>query len=129
MTALQLVSFGFLHGTPPTGDTVEDIRDWFRDPHIDPQLRQLTARDSRVVHKVLSTDGVYAYLNALYDLVAVRLRQGVRTVNVAIGCAGGRHRAPVVVDMLAMRAEAAGYHVEVVHRDIDLPVIEREVTL
>lgn len=125
MSDLHVVSFGYGHAPAPHADIVVDVRDWFRDPNIDPALRALTGADSRVVAKVLDTDGVYDFLLALFDLTAVLLRQRGRTVTVAVGCVGGRHRSVVIAGMLADRFEAVGWPVRVTHRDVGLPVIQR----
>lgn len=38
---ITVVFFGYLHGEPPKAD----LRHHFRDPHVNPGLRYLTARD------------------------------------------------------------------------------------
>lgn len=123
---LRVLSFGYGHDTPPKADTVEDVRHWFRDPDINPSLRAMTGRDQEVVDKVLGTVGVREYIAALYELTAVRIRLRVRTVTVAVGCVGGRHRSVVIADTLARRAEAVGWSVEVEHLHVDRPVIRRD---
>lgn len=123
--ALRVVSFGYGHGTPPAADITVDVRDWFRDPHIDPELRQLTGLDDRVVMKVLDTEGVYGFLNAMSATITVLLGLRVRTVTVAVGCVGGRHRSVVIAAMLGERARANGWPVEVEHLHVDRPVIQR----
>lgn len=40
---VRLVSFGFLHSPPPPeAHVVVDLRTHFRDPHVSPEMRQLT---------------------------------------------------------------------------------------
>lgn len=43
MTAVEIVSFGYLHGEPPQAHITLDLRNHFRDPHINPALREMTA--------------------------------------------------------------------------------------
>jgi len=62
---VEIVSFGYLHGPPPTAHLILDLRSHFRDPHVDPGLRELTA---------------------------YRSGPSAGPVTVAVGCAGGRHR-------------------------------------
>lgn len=122
---ISITSFGYLHSNnqPPTADVTVDLRDHFRDPHIDPELRQMTARDQKVVDKVLNTEDVEEYAQAQADALAILARRN--DVTVAIGCSGGRHRAPVITEYIADYLTAYGYKVEVEHRDINKPVIRR----
>ncbi|MET8546730.1 RNase adapter RapZ, partial [Kitasatospora sp. NPDC004799] len=58
VTDIQVVSFGYLHGAPPEAHLTLDLRRHFRDPHVDPALRQLTAQDLPVRRAVLATPGI-----------------------------------------------------------------------
>jgi UPF0042 nucleotide-binding protein len=51
--------------------------------------------------------------------------RGGDPVTVAVGCAGGRHRAPAVATLVAALLEVSGVQVTTVHRDIDEPVVHR----
>ena len=88
-------SFGYGFGPAPRAHLVVDVRDHFRDPHVSPELRELTARDERVVRAVLGTSGVPALVRSIV-LAARSFLAGPAggPVVVAIGCVGGRHRAP-----------------------------------
>jgi UPF0042 nucleotide-binding protein len=105
---------------------VVDLRP-YRDPHISPRMRHMSARDPEVVATVQATPGVRAELvAALASVVDLAERPDAPgTVTVAVGCTGGRHRGPAGAAMLARMAAALGYTVALLHRDIDLPVIAR----
>lgn len=122
---ITITSFGYLHSNnqPPTADVTIDLRDFFRDPHIDPRLKYMSAKDKEVVDKVLGTDGVRKFAESLSTVLA-RLADNA-DVTAAFGCAGGRHRAPAISDYTGMLLAANGYSVEVIHRDLDKPVVER----
>lgn len=120
MNRLTIISFGFLHGEPPTADITQDMRP-FRDPHVDPAMRQLTGHDQPVIDKVLGTPGVWAVLNNLQRQVL----RGPRPLTIAIGCASGRHRSVVVADQLALHIRRYGPVATLVHRDIHRPVETR----
>lgn len=125
-TQLRLISFGFDHPLPPPAALlVLDVRDWFRDPHISPALRQLCARDQAVVDNVLATPGVRPAIGTLGGVIGVFLGLRTGVVTVAVGCVGGRHRSAVIIDELGRRARRCGWLVEVEHRDIDKPVLSR----
>lgn len=117
-------SFGYGHGPAPQDAIVFDVRKWFRDPHIEPRLRQLTGKHPDVVFKMLDTDGVPEFLRGLRDAFAAVLATGV-DVHVAFGCVGGRHRSVVLADVLATWLEMEGFATYVEHRDIERDVITR----
>lgn len=126
MATVEIVSFGFLHGDAPQADIVLDLRRAFRDPHVDPRMRQLTGRDRAVRRAVLGTGGVRRLLRATVRQVAA-YASGPSFDRIAIGsgCAGGRHRSVVVADQLARRLRRRGHTVTVTHRDIRRPVVQR----
>ncbi|MFI0901805.1 ATPase [Streptomyces sp. NPDC020983] len=118
--SLTIISFGYLHGEPPAADITQDMRP-YRDPHVNPEMRQLTGRDQDVILTVLNTPGV---MDVIADLVAKAGEpSGPRTI--AVGCAGGRHRSVVVADIVTRSLQHMGRQVTVTHRDIDLPVVNR----
>lgn len=126
MAVIEIVSFGYLHGEPPAADLIVDLREHFRDPHISPELRYMTANDEPVRRAVLNTAGMRALIQAVAqaaDAFAAGPSAGV--VTVAAGCAGGRHRAPTVAREVAARLTDAGHAVVVAHRDLDKPVVRR----
>lgn len=121
---LQITSFGFLHAEPPAGaDLVIDLRP-FRDPHVDPALREMTARDQLVVDTVLRTPGITDQITGLAFHAHLELTEG-HAVTIAVGCSGGRHRAPVVADQVAAAVRAYGWPVDLEHRDLEKPVVNR----
>jgi UPF0042 nucleotide-binding protein len=121
---LCVISFGFLHAEPPIeADMIIDLRP-LRDPHIDPALRELTARDQVVVDTVLRTPGIPAHITGAAFHAHVELTEGF-DVTIAVGCSGGRHRAPVVAEQVAAAVREYGWPVDLVHRDLDKPVVNR----
>jgi RNase adaptor protein for sRNA GlmZ degradation len=128
MTApVQIVSFGFGHGDPPRADAVLDVRARYRDPHVDPSLRYRTAEDAEVRAAVMGTPGVPGLVSAVVALAHSYRRGPDRgPVVLAVGCAGGRHRAPAIAGEVAWRLERQGVPVTLTHRDMHRPVIERE---
>jgi UPF0042 nucleotide-binding protein len=124
--AVELVSFGYLHGAPPEAHLVVDMREHFRDPHVNPALRELTADHELVMRTVFDTEGVpelAAGIRAAVD--AFRAGPSGGTVRVAVGCAGGRHRSAAMVNYLAMQWRRHELNVATEHRDIHRPVVER----
>ncbi|WP_037802786.1 RapZ C-terminal domain-containing protein, partial [Streptomyces resistomycificus] len=58
MATVTVVSFGYLHDAPPAADLTVDLRHHFRDPHVSPELRYMTAKDREVRDAVMGTPGI-----------------------------------------------------------------------
>ncbi|MFD5456991.1 RapZ C-terminal domain-containing protein [Streptomyces olivaceus] len=126
MAAVEIVSFGYLHDAPPVAHLTIDLRHHFRDPHVSPELRYMTAADEPVRTAVLNTSGITALVDATATAVtAFAAGPSAGTVTVADGCAGGRHRAPTFATALAARLRSDGHQVTVTHRDMARPVVQR----
>ncbi|MEV5204937.1 RNase adapter RapZ [Streptomyces sp. NPDC053720] len=143
--SVQIISFGYGHpeGAPEAHLTI-DLRKHFRDPHVSPEMRYMTARDELVRTTVMNTSGIRELVLALVTAVdAFSAGPSAVETTVAVGCAGGRHRAATVAMALAAvlsadttAADAVGladvaaarrlaHDVEVTHRDLDKDVISR----
>ena len=123
---VAITSFGYLHGPAPTAHITIDLRAHFRDPHVSPEMRHLTARDHTVQAAVLATPGIHELLQALADTIhAYQLGPSPAPITIATGCAGGRHRAAVVATELQLRLTADGIDSTLTHRDLDKPVVDR----
>jgi RNase adapter protein RapZ len=127
--AVTFMSFGFKHGPPREEDLAFDVR-FLPNPHYEPELRELTGHDERVV-QYIARDGrlqeLYERLQPLLDfLLPEYVVEGKAHLVVAIGCTGGRHRSVAIAEHLAARyAEREGLTVAVAHRDIDKRSRER----
>jgi UPF0042 nucleotide-binding protein len=121
--ALTFMSFGFKHGPPREEDLAFDVR-FLANPHYEPELRDLTGKDERVV-EYIARDGrleeFYVRLHALLDfLLAEYVAEGKAHLVIAIGCTGGRHRSVAIAEHLAERyGDNDDLDVAVSHRDID----------
>lgn len=126
MTTVEVTSFGYLHNDAPAADLTVDLRHHFRDPHVSPELRYMTANDAQVRAAVMGTAGIRQLVQAVAEAAsAFAAGPSAEVVTVGVGCAGGRHRAPTVARELAARLIAAGHAVIVHHRDLDKPVVQR----
>lgn len=131
--AIHIVSFGFKQpeGVPTYADVILDVRDWFHDPHVSPELRELTGLDQAVVDSVVIQPGFQQYVTTI---VAFLIRLEImkpRGITIAIGCVGGRHRSVVVAraidDLLRREFTMDGLDdgVTLSHRDISRSVLAR----
>src|SRR5471032_1571929 len=120
--SVTIMSFGFKHGPPRDEDLVFDVR-FLPNPHYEPELRELTGDDERVVAFINRTgelDAFYERMHPLLDyLLPQYLAEGKAHLVLAIGCTGGRHRSVAIAAHLAERyRRTEEYLVEVVHRDV-----------
>ncbi|GAA1958181.1 RapZ C-terminal domain-containing protein [Kitasatospora viridis] len=127
---IRIESFGFLHGAPPEGaHMVLDLRHHFRDPHVDPELKYLTAHDEPVRRAVLATPGIRDLVTAVgWAVEAFDLGPADGELLIAVGCAGGRHRAATVAMALSGLLTVRGFRTELTHRDLGKQVVERART-
>lgn len=97
-------SFGFKHGIPLDADFVFDVR-CLPNPHYDPQLRDLTGRDSDVIRFLDADTDVQNMARDIREFVERWLPCFVRDnrsyLTVAIGCTGGRHRSVYFAERLS----------------------------
>lgn len=132
MIRVVITTYGTLHGpAPDEGDALTiDLSNALRNPHHDPQMRYRTGLDPVVRHHVLSTPGADRIVALNVD--RIRALNTVHTMQVQplltrvhIACRGGRHRSVAVAEEIARELRREGIGVEVYHRDINKPVVER----
>lgn len=124
--AVEIESYGHLHGVPGSYDLVADLRDFIRDPHVSPQMRESTGRELDVRLHVLTTPGALALVDHLVGAaVALLASAPTRPVRIGVSCAGGRHRSVAVAEAIAERIRLAGHGVLITHHHIDEPVVQR----
>lgn len=117
---VNILSFGFKHGTPRDADLVLDVR-FLDNPHWVDELRPLTGLDQPVIDHVLGQPLTAEFLKRLFSLldlmVPAFIADGKRYLTIAIGCTGGRHRSVALADRLAEYLEQFDVAVQVEHRD------------
>jgi hypothetical protein len=125
-TDVEIVSFGFLHGEPPAAHLVLDLREHFRDPHVNCESVEMTTGEEALLQGVLDTEGVADLLRAAESVLRA-FRTGPSAADcgpprIAVGCARGRRRGPAVASALYERLTVVpGLRVDLTHRDIGKP--------
>ena len=118
---VTVLSFGFKYGLPADADLVVDMR-FLPNPHWVPELRPLTGRDAPVSDYVLSQEGAREFIGQYAGLVAQAAkgfeREGKRSLTIAVGCTGGKHRSVATTEALAATLRERGIHAHTVHRDL-----------
>ena len=118
--AVSIVSFSYRKGLPREADLVFDVR-FLANPHYDQRLRPMTGVDLPV-QSFIDADPKFKKLldnleNFLLPLLPAYRLEGKSYLTIAFGCTGGRHRSIATAELFATRLRAAGWPVQVRHRD------------
>jgi UPF0042 nucleotide-binding protein len=119
---IQVVTFGFKHGTPRDADMVFDVR-FLPNPHWVEDLRPYNGTQQPVRDYVFGQPATPAFVEAVEDLLDVVVpgfvQEGKRYLTLAIGCTGGKHRSVAVGQHLAdYLRRTTSLPVVVDHRDL-----------
>jgi UPF0042 nucleotide-binding protein len=121
-TAISVVSFGYRYGLPLDADLVFDLR-CLPNPNFVPALRPLPGTDPAVAAFLQGYPEVKEYLDRLLVFlqfaVPCYVAEGKAYLTVALGCTGGRHRAPYAAEVVAGQLKALGHPVGIRHRDLE----------
>lgn len=122
-TAMQitLFSFGYKHGSADA-DTVLDMR-FLPNPFYVPELKEGTGLETRISEYVLDNSVAQDFFKlfepVLLSYISKHFNAGRRSLHLAVGCTGGRHRSVAVVEYLRSILNSKAYELTVFHRDID----------
>lgn len=118
---VNIVPFGFKYGIPLDADLVFDVR-CFPNPFYIPELKEKTGNDKEVADYVMSFPEAQKFYKQLYEMLSHLLPlyydEGKKSVTVAIGCTGGKHRSVTMANKLSCDLKNDGYPVNVIYRDI-----------
>ena len=118
---LFLSSFGYKFGVPTDADMVLDVR-FLPNPFFVEELRPLTGLDAPVVKYLLDRPETLEFVEQIERLLLFLLprylHEGKTYFTLALGCTGGRHRSPALVEEIARRLSDQGYSLQVRHRDV-----------
>jgi UPF0042 nucleotide-binding protein len=108
---LAFESFAFRNGVPVATDLLFDVRN-LPNPFYEPSLRSLTGLDKAVIDYLAAAPIVGQMIDDVERFIDKWLpsyRADSRYyLTVAVGCTGGQHRSPYVVEQLAARFAARG---------------------
>jgi UPF0042 nucleotide-binding protein len=119
--SVTLVSFGFKYGIPQNIDLLFDVR-FLPNPFFVPELKDLTGMDAAVARYVFRQTETADFMKKVKDLLLFLLpryiREGKSYLTVAVGCTGGRHRSPAIVEKIKTFIRRDDVELNVIHRDI-----------
>ncbi|MBQ6214785.1 MAG: RNase adapter RapZ [Oscillospiraceae bacterium] len=119
---VNVVSFGYKFGIPTDADLVFDVR-FLPNPFYVDDLRTMSGLDEPVKDYIFSSSSAGDFLKMLYEMVDYLLplyaEEGKLSLNIAVGCTGGRHRSVAVASALYDHLKKAGVKVTFTNRDMD----------
>lgn len=118
---VNVVSFGFKHGTPPDADLIMDVR-FLSNPYFVPALKSQDGESAEVQAFVLKDPETAIFLRKYLDLIDYLVpryeKEGKAYLTIAIGCTGGRHRSVVIAQKVYDHIRRRQPTVGLIHRDI-----------
>jgi UPF0042 nucleotide-binding protein len=120
---ISLISFGYKFGVPQNVDLLFDVR-FLPNPYFIPELKLLKGTDNAVYEFVLKKDETREFLEhikRLMDfLIPHYIKEGRAYLVTGIGCTGGRHRSPAIVEEISQYINKRhGIKPNVIHRDME----------
>ena len=121
LMTVVLISFGFKFGTPQNIDLLFDVR-FLPNPNFVPELKTLKGTDKKVSDYVLKKQVTKTFLNKMKELIdfliPLYIREGRFYLTIGIGCTGGNHRSPAIVERMQGYLKKHPIDLSIVHRDI-----------
>lgn len=118
---IHVMSFGFKYGIPTDADLVIDVR-CLPNPFYVDELRELTGLDKPIVDYVMPREETQGFVKRFEELLSYMIplysNEGKSTLQIAVGCTGGKHRSVALAEHFHQFITDAGYGSSVSHRDI-----------
>lgn len=119
---VSLVSFGYKFGIPPEADLLFDVR-FLPNPYFIEKLKPFPGTSAKVKKFVLSHGSTRDFFDKLYPLlnhiIPLYSQEGRSYLTIGIGCTGGRHRSPAIVQEIETNLRKLKIKTTVTHRDVD----------
>ena len=104
---VTLTAFGFKYGVPSESNLVFDVR-FLPNPHFHPLYKQMNGTDNELQHYLFEQKTVQEFWNHFVQfttyVIQQSLKEGRFSMNIAIGCTGGRHRSVAFVHRFAQES-------------------------
>jgi UPF0042 nucleotide-binding protein len=118
---ITLISFGYKYGIPLETDLLFDVR-FLPNPNFIEGLKPFPGTSVKVKKFVLNQKDTIEFLNRLYPLlrylIPLYMQEGRSYLTIGIGCTGGRHRSPAIVEEIKKTLKKQKLNVSVIHRDL-----------
>lgn len=119
---ISIISFGYKFGVPQNVDILFDVR-FLPNPYFIPELKPLKGTNPVVYDFVMKNNETKEFLSHITGLIDFLLphyiREGRTYLVIGIGCTGGMHRSPAIVEEISQYIkEKHGIKPSVIHRDM-----------
>jgi UPF0042 nucleotide-binding protein len=118
---VTLISFGFKYGAPQNIDLLFDVR-FLPNPNFVPELKRLNGTDRRVASYVFRQPETKEFMKKIRELldflIPLYIREGKSYLSIAVGCTGGNHRSPAIVEKIAAFIGKSDVDLSIIHRDM-----------
>jgi len=118
---ITLISFGYKYGIPLESDLLFDAR-FLPNPNFIPSLKRYSGRSKRIKEFLLSHRETREFINELCTmlehLIPFYIQDGRSYLTIGIGCTGGRHRSPAIVEEVRDFLKTKRLEASVIHRDL-----------
>ncbi len=125
---VSLISFGYKYGIPYDVNYLFDIR-FLPNPYFVPELKPLVGTEKEIREYLKRFESYQQFLKELTEflkwIIEKHIEEGRRYISIGVGCTGGRHRGPAVVEDLTESLKSRFFNnIEIVkiHRDINRDV-------
>lgn len=119
--AVSLISFGYKYGVPSEADLLFDVR-FLPNPNFIKELKPLDGTTPRVKTFLFGKKETKHFLDKLYSLLEFLIprykEEGRNYLTIGIGCTGGKHRSPAIVEEIREILKKQKLNVSVTHRDM-----------
>ena len=124
-TVVNVISFGYRHGTPASVELLFDVR-FLPNPYFEETLRQGTGLEPKVASYVLKSERGAEFFKRLDHFIDFLLpfydEEGKAYLTIGVGCTGGVHRSVAIAEAIATRLREGAREVNVSHRDVERPL-------
>lgn len=101
---VTVTAFGFKYGVPQESNLLFDVR-FLPNPYFEPSLKQMNGTDQPILDYLFSKSEVQDYWERFRSfatyVINQSLKEGRFSMNIAIGCTGGRHRSVALAHSFA----------------------------
>ena len=119
--SIALISFGYKYGTPSEADLLFDIR-FLPNPNFIKGLKQFDGTNLKVKTFLFSKKDTKQFLSRLMSFLEFLIprykEEGRNYLTIGIGCTGGKHRSPALVEEIEKNLKKQKLEVSVIHRDM-----------
>jgi UPF0042 nucleotide-binding protein len=118
---VNLMSFGYKFGVPAEADLLFDVR-FLPNPFFVKELKDYPGTSTKIKKFVLSNKDTKAFLTKLKPLLTYLIplykKDGRSYLTIGIGCTGGRHRSPAIIEEMKKLLSKSKLNISVSHRDL-----------